>query len=208
MKNKNRSFLVDLSVVVSKFIIVVSLSFIIAIAVFEEQKDDMFFQVMNYFNALYDAEIDEYKHGLGIIDKDDVNPNNHSLVTNISDEKKKSRDLSKDILEVCINKHMAPDIKDQTVEQFKAAEKCVGQQIKDAIIIGEVYIKEAELQPEGFMKMALKTIIGNCVKENTIDDGLTDYSETLQCIKTDLKDLGDAIDKQALKLRKQKGDAI
>jgi len=84
MKDKIYNYVGEIVFLTVKFALAIAICVSISFIVFEGQKEDMFFQVMRYFNTAYDVKVEELYNNLGVVDEDDVDQNDYTeIITNI-----------------------------------------------------------------------------------------------------------------------------
>ena len=184
----------------------------ISVIVFENQKEEIFFESMKYFQSAYDEKVEELQTDFGVVGEDDVDQADYKI-TNIEyvkeDEKKRVPEIVASSAIICTKKILSDDPKDQKESMIAEINQCIDKQIKDAIIISEVYMEETDKLPEGPAKIILQTIIVNCHEENTIESqGVIDYSLSLQCIRNTMIDLSKKLDQKIMQDRMKKGEVL
>ena len=209
MKDKIYRFIGGTVVSIIKFAIGIAIVIVVATGVFESQRDEMFFQVMRVFDGMYQAREEMILEDYGIVDEDEVDQEDHDYqIVNISDTgaQEPAPKIVEEITILCINKHMSDDPKDQTIDEVNDVKQCIGLQLNDAIVIAEVYMKEVSELPKGPTKTILQAIVVECHNGNEIkDQGITDYSGTLQCIKADMGKLKEMLDSEMSRIKTKNG---
>ena len=67
-------------------------------------------------------------------------------------------------------------------------------------------MKEVSEIPKGPTKTVLQAIVVECHKDNTIEEqGITDYTGTLQCIKLDMGKLKEMLDSELGRIKTKNG---
>ena len=212
MKEKINQTIGSIVIFLIKYITMGVFFAIISIFVFENQKEEIFFESMKYFEEAYDEKVEQLQTDFGVVDKDDVDQADYKI-TNIGyvkeEQKKEVPELVANAAIVCIKKILPDDPKDQKESMIAEINQCIDMQIKDAIIIRDVYMGETDKMPEGPSKIILQSIIVKCDQSNTIEEqGVTDYTMTLQCIRNDLKLLDKMIDEEIMQDRMKKGEVL
>jgi hypothetical protein len=70
-------------------------------------------------------------------------------------------------------------------------------------------MKEVNKLEDGASKTIMQAIVVECSKKNTIEEqGVTDYSISLECIRTKMAELDKLIDEEIFKLKKKKGQVL
>jgi len=184
----------------------------ISVIVFENRKEEIFFESMKYFQSAYDEKVEELQTEFGVVDKNDIDQADYKI-TNIGfAEKPKQKEAPKIVAQsaiICTKKILPEDPKDYAQSIIEDINLCIDRQIKDAIIIREVYMRETDKLPEGSTKIILQSIIVGCDEENTIkEQGVTDYSLSLQCIRSTMKDLNKKIEQTIMHNRMKKGEVL
>jgi hypothetical protein len=212
MKEKINQTIGSIVIFLAKYITMGIFFAIISVIVFENQKEEIFFESMKYFQSAYDEKVEELQTDFGVVDKNDIDQDDYKI-TNIGfAENPKQKKVPKIVAQsaiICTKKILPEDPKDYTQSMIEDINRCIDQQIKDAIIIREIYMEQIYKLPEGPTKIILKSIIVGCNEENTIkEQGVTDYSISLQCIRSTIKDLNKKLDQEIMHNRMKKGEVL
>lgn len=214
MKDKIYNFIGETIFLTLKFGLAIMACIVISVIVFEDQKEEIFLEAVESFQMMYDTKEQELYNRLGIIDEDDVDQGDYKYaITNIkfkkSSKEKKTPKLITNSAIICAKKIFPDDSNLVTESMMDEVNQCIDQQITDAFIIGKVYMDEVAAMPDGTAKTIMQAIIVECDKKNKIvEQGVTDYTGTLQCIREDMKKLGEMIDDKLFEKRKQMGKVI
>ena len=215
MKKQTNEIIGSVVVFTLKYVLIGMFFTTLSIFVFEQQKEEIWSEALESFQMIYETERDDLYNGLGITDKDDVDQSDWEYkITNIGfAEKPKQKEAPKIVAEsaiICTKKILPEDQKDYAQSMIEDINLCIDRQIKDAIIIREVYMEETDKLPEGSStKTILQSIIVGCDEENTIkDQGITDYSLSLQCIRNTMKDLNKKLEQTIMHNRMKKGEVL
>ena len=204
-------FVGEVVVHLSKIIIVVGISIGVSLYAFEVQKDELFFEVMDSFNTLYEVKEDELNNRYGIIDEDEMMLWQVATITTDvayveKEEAKPSRLIIASAI-VCTKKLLPEKSEDITEDMLDEVNQCIEKQLNSAFIISKVYINHIESLPDNSpTKAVLQTIIVGCNEVNKIQDqGVTDYDETLTCIRKTVSNLNIMLDKEITKEKMKRG---
>ena len=197
--------LIGMSIVgLGKIALITLLATIISTAIFESERDDMFFQVIRVFDGMYQAREEMILEQNGIISEDDVDQDDWSYtITSVADKKERPKILE-DIGTLCVNKFFPENPNEVTQTHMSDARQCIKQQVKDAIVISKVYMDHADELEDGPTKRILNTVILGCHKNNTNDE-VIDFTDTLECIREQLNLVNEHLDTELTRLERKKG---
>jgi hypothetical protein len=204
MKDKIYNYVGEIVFLTIKFGLAIGVCILISFIVFESQKEDMFFQVMRYFNAAYDVKVEELYNNLGVVDEDDVDQDDWSYtITSVADKKERPKILE-DIGDLCVNKHFPENPNKVTQTNMDDARQCIRQQVKDAIVISKVYLDQTDELEDGTTKTILMAVIVGCNKNNT-NNGVIDFTNTLECIRKQVDLISEQLDTEITRLERKEG---
>jgi len=213
MKEKIYKVIGEVCVHFIKYGVAVLVISLISTLIFDIKKEEIWLETSDYFQSFYDNEKQELYNKFGIVDEYEVDQDDLKYaVINIGFTKHvKENKVPKLITNstiICAKKIFPDDSNIVNQTMIDEVNQCIDQQITDAFIISEVYIKEVD-KIRGPGKIIMQAIIVNCNENNTIKkQGITDYSETLQCIRKDMKSFREMIEKKIIEKQKQMGKAI
>lgn len=211
MKDKIFRFIGESVYVILKGAVLILIIFLVSGIMVQQEKDAIWLEAVESFQILYDTKEAELYEQFGIVDKDDADQwkwKQQTLNVAYSAAEKKDISIIASASIVCTNKFLPDNPTEKDIDQEFASNvnQCIKQQINDAIIIAEVYMKEVSEIPKGPTKTILQAIVVECHKGNTIvKQGITDYSDTLQCIKADMSKLKGLLDAEMDKIKTQNG---
>ena len=165
---------------------------------------------------MYDTKEAELYQNFGIVDEENEywewNDYTHNIAytEDIRPPKKEtpedpSIDPLADATIICLNKLMEAKLV-LDPDEFEKVLECVSEQILSSQIILHDYMEYIDREPDTSpTKIVIQKIIVNCHIENTTDMLLPDYTDTLQCIRTEVERLNEWLDIEIDQKERERG---
>jgi hypothetical protein len=208
MKDKIFRFIGEAFYVILKGVVLILIIFIVSGIMVQQEKDEIWMEVVESFQIQYDTKEAELYNRFGIVDEDEVDQWNYQFKTyNISFNSDTSEaptpnaetkpEALAEIEELC---------GEQSLPDSDEYEVCVKDQLDAMAVMFFAYMKEIEKMDEtNPAKIILQIVIVDCTFSNRTDSGIVDNRKALTCVQESIREMNKQLGEELETLKYKKG---
>ena len=208
MKDKIFKVIGEVTYILLKLTLAISIMILISLIVFEIKKEEIWMEAVESFSMLYDTKVKEIYERHGIVNEHQEWKYEDPQWISINPERKSKTtvpDLEEEAIGVCIDKLVEAE---QEIGPEKTAKImiCVNEQLIAAKIILHQYMLFIEaMDDDNPTKIILKKVVVNCNETNKNTEGLVDHVNMLECLRNEVKRLNEMLDEELDEVKRKHG---